>query len=367
MTQPTMTADLDSPESATDLERSRRSHCEQLLATLAPFHRVVLVSHVNPDPDSLASMLGIQALLESAQPSKPIILTVDGMIARSENQAMVDLIPISLVPVETVAVTPETAVVMVDTQPYTGRRYSEAAMPQVVIDHHDTGGLLAGVLYCDIRASVGATSTIVTNYLIEKSVAVTPKLATALLYGVESETTGYPREATPLDDSALIWLFPRADKDLLAQIRNPKLPQSHFATFQTALANAFIYDKLVVTWCGTVTQPDIIAEIADFFIRFDQVDWSLAAGVFEGQMKLSLRADWLGGRAGEILYDVVDGLGSAGGHDKRAGGAIILAKHHPETPEALLRSIRRRLLDHLDIDEQQGRRLTNGCPVIPAP
>ena len=61
-----------------------------------------------------------------------------------------------------------------------------------------------------------------------------------------------------------------------------------------------------MTWCGTVTQPDIIAEIADFFIRFDQVDWSLAVGVFEGQMKLSLRADWLGGRAGEILYDVVE-------------------------------------------------------------
>ena len=139
---------------------------------------------------------------------------------------------------------------------------------------------------------------------------LSPKLATALLYGIESETTGYPREATPLDDTALIWLFPRADKDLLAQIRNPKLPQSHFATFQTALANAFLYDKLVVTWCGNVTQPDIIAEIADFFIRFDQVDWSLAAGVFDGQMKLSLRADWLGGRAGEILYEVVNGLGT---------------------------------------------------------
>ena len=123
----------------------------------------------------------------------------------------------------------------------------------------------------------------------------------------------------------MIWLFPRADKDLLAQIRNPKLPQSHFATFQTALANAFLYDKLVVTWCGTVTQPDIIAEIADFFIRFDQVDWSLAVGVFEGQMKLSLCARLARRPRRRILYEVVNGLGSAGGHDKRAGGAIILA------------------------------------------
>ena len=155
MTQPTITADLKSAGSATDPERSGRSRCDELLATLTPFRRVVLVSHVNPDPDSLASMLGMQALLESAQPGKPIILTVDGMIARSENRAMVELIPIPLVPVETVAVDAETAVVMVDTQPHTGRRYSEAAMPQVVIDHHDTGGLLDGRALCDIRASIG--------------------------------------------------------------------------------------------------------------------------------------------------------------------------------------------------------------------
>ncbi len=137
----------------------------------------------------------------------------------------------------------------------------------------------------------------ITGYLIEQRVVVTPQLATALLYGIDSETTGYPREASSLDDGALIWLFPRADKDLLAQIRNPKLPQSHFATFQHALANAFLYNELVVSWCGTVTQPDIIAEIADFFIRFDQVNWSLAAGVFEVQLKLSLRAE-LAGRPG---------------------------------------------------------------------
>ena len=47
---------------------------------------------------------------------------------------------------------------MVDSQPYTGRRFSgEAAMPQVVIDHHDTGGLLAGVLFYDIRAGSRGT------------------------------------------------------------------------------------------------------------------------------------------------------------------------------------------------------------------
>jgi nanoRNase/pAp phosphatase (c-di-AMP/oligoRNAs hydrolase) len=362
-----MTADPQSTDSLPEPDLARRARSDRLLTTLRPFARVVVVSHVNPDPDSLGSMLGIKALVEASQPGKPVILTVDGMIARSENRAMVELIRIPLVPVETVDIGPETAAVMVDTQPYTGRRYSEAAMPQVVIDHHETGGVLNGALFSDIRTHLGATSTMVTGYLIEQRVVVPPQLATALLYGIESETTGYPREASSLDDGALIWLFPRADKDLLAQIRHPKLPQSHFATFQNALANAFLYDDLVVSWCGTVTQPDIVAEIADFFIRFDQVNWALAAGLFEGRIKLSLRAGQLSCRAGEILHAVVEGLGNAGGHDKRAGGAVTLPDTLPESVETMLSTIRHRLLDQLHIDEQQGRRLLNACPMIPAP
>jgi nanoRNase/pAp phosphatase (c-di-AMP/oligoRNAs hydrolase) len=328
---------------------------------------VVVVSHVNPDPDSLASMLGLKVLIESCQNGKPVTLTVDGMIARAENRAMVELIPIPLVPVETVTFGPETAVIMVDTQPHTGRRFSEEAAPQVVIDHHETGGNLSGVLFHDIRTHMGASSTIVTGYLMEQRVLVAPELATALLYGIESETTGYPREASTLDDGALVWLFPRANKDLLARIRNPKLPQSHFATFHNSLVNAFLYRDLIFSWCGEVSQPDIIAEIADFFIRFDQVNWALAVGLFDGRLKFSLRAATLGGRAGEVLREVVNGLGTAGGHDKRAGGQITLADLDSAEIDPILRTIRHRLLDKLRIDEHQGWRLLNGCSVIQPP
>ncbi len=354
-------------ETQSEPSLARQTRSERLLATIAPFRRVVVVSHVNPDPDSLASMLGIEALIHKADPTKPVILTVDGMIARAENRAMAELLSITLEPVASVSVDSMTAVVMVDSQPYTGRRASEAAMPHVVIDHHETGGVLDGVLFRDIRAHLGATSTMVTGYLLEQNVTVTHRLATALLYGIESETTGYPREASSLDDGALVWLFPRADKDLLARIRNPKLPQSHFATFQHALINAFGYRDLVVSWCGTVTQPDIIAEIADFFIRFDSVNWVLVVGQFENVLKFSLRAGLLGGHAGEVLREVVEGLGNAGGHDRRAGGTIPLPDLKPETVDTLLHTIRHRLLSALSIDEQQGHRLLAVSPIVPAP
>ncbi len=354
-------------ESSSEASFPRQQRSERLLATLAPFSRVVLVSHVNPDPDALACMLGLKALVDHSQPGKSVVMTYDGMIARAENRAMVDLIPIPLVAVGEALDGPETAVVMIDSQPHTGRRASEAAVPTVVIDHHETGGDLTGVSFRDIRPNLGATSTMITGYLLERHVAVSPSLATALLYGIESETSGYPRESSSLDDGALVWLYPRADKDLLAKIRNPKLPQSHFATFQHSLSNAFLYRDLVVTWCGPVTQPDIIAEIADFFVRFDQVNWSLAVGLFENLLKLSVRVSLLGGHSGDVLREVVNGLGTAGGHDKRAGGAIVLPDTRPETIDAILRTVRQRLLKRLAIDEHQGRLLLEDCPVIQVP
>ncbi len=345
----------------------RRHRSERFLASLAPFSRVVLVSHVNPDPDALASMLGLRDLLQARQPDKPVVLTVDGIIARAENRAMVDLVPIPLVPIEQVVTAPGDAVVMVDSQPRTGRRASEAVTPVAVLDHHETGGDLGGVHFRDIRANLGATSTMVTGYLLEQDVSVSPRLATSLLYGIESEVSGYPREAGPLDDGALVWLFPRADKDLLARIRNPKLSQDYFATFQNALANAFLYGDVVVSWCGPVPQPDIIAELADFFIRFDKVNWALSIGLFENLLKLSIRAAYLGGHAGDVLRVVVDGSGTAGGHDKRAGGAILLPDTLHETIDQALRTIRHRLLAKLEIDEQRGHRLLEASPIIQAP
>ena len=224
--QPTMTADPQSTTIQPIPDLTRRNRSERLLAALAPFARVVAVSHVNPDPDSLGSMLGIKALIEASQPGKPVILTVDGMIARSENRAMVELIRIPLVPVESVNIDATTAVVMVDTQPHTGRRFSEAAMPQVVIDHHETGGVLDGVLFRDIRTHIGATSTMVTGYLLEQKVMVPPSLATALLYGIDSETMGYPREASSLDDGALIWLFPRTTRTCWPRSATPNCPRA---------------------------------------------------------------------------------------------------------------------------------------------
>src|SRR5262245_12846989 len=108
-------ADGEQSGPATETRRS-----DQFLAGLHSASRVTLVSHVNPDPDSLGSMMGLAHLIETCL-GKATRLTRDGPINRAENRTMVDLLDIPLIPIEDVDWEPNDAVVMVDSQPQTGR------------------------------------------------------------------------------------------------------------------------------------------------------------------------------------------------------------------------------------------------------
>lgn len=340
-----------------DSEHGSNTASEKLLDRLQDYKSIILVSHVHPDPDSLGSMLGL-AYLFKKKLKKTSILTKDGFIGRAENQAMVRCLDIELTPIEEIDWKENHAVVMVDSQPRTGRHaIPEEVEVTAVIDHHEFSGSTKGLPFVDVRAGLGATCTLVTKYLMEQRLDPTEEIATALFYGIESEMTGYPREATPQDDGALLYLYQYASKDLLAEIKSARLPISYFETLIQALQNSFIYDNLIMAWAGDLAQPESAAEIADFLIRFEEVAWSFVCGVYENNLIMSLRTVHAKGRAGEILQEVVEDLGKAGGHDRRAGGSIPLDSTAPSALENIRAVLRKNLLAALEIDEQRGQRL----------
>jgi nanoRNase/pAp phosphatase (c-di-AMP/oligoRNAs hydrolase) len=348
-------ADPDNSNGKSGTIGLRRS--DRFLAGLQPAERVVFVSHVQPDPDSLGSMLGLAHLVETKL-DKPTVITRDGLISRAENRAMVEVLHLDLIRVEDVAWAPGDAVVMVDSQPRTGRHTFPESVPlYAVLDHHDTPGDLDGVAFTDIRASHGATCTLVTKYLREQEASIPERVATALLYGIETELTGFPREAGPSDDDALLFLYPLADKDKIAEIRNARLPHSHFECLLQALQSSFIYDRLIMSWVNPLPQPEQAAEVVDFMIRFEQVDWAVCGGVYRDQLVLSVRAAIEHAHAGDVLRQVVGKLGKAGGHDRRAGGSIKLPSTAPTAIEEAQSEVRRRFLKALKIEDTRGQRL----------
>jgi nanoRNase/pAp phosphatase (c-di-AMP/oligoRNAs hydrolase) len=309
-------------------------------------------------------MLGLAHLVESRL-GKPTRLTRDGLINRAENRAMVELLRLDLMPVEDLEFLPGEAVVMVDSQPNTGRHTFGDIPLYAVIDHHVTPGDLDEVPFVDLRPPLGATCTLVTRYLIEQEVPVPTRVATALHYGIETEVSGYPREATQMDDGALHFLFPLADKDVLARIRNARLPQSHFDVLQQALHTATVYDRLVVSWVCCLPQPEQAAEVVDFMVRCDRVDWALCGGVCGDKLILSLRTSLHGVQAGELLRKVVGKLGKAGGHDRRAGGYVDLSSTTPSAIEDVQSEIRQRIQQALRCEDAAGERLVPQRESVP--
>src|SRR5436305_7773652 len=118
----------DSRGSSVETEPPSGCRSDRFLAGLESASRVTFVTHIQPDPDGLGSMLGLAHLVESTL-GKPTRLTRDGSVSRAENRAMVELLGLELFPVEDLDWADDEAVVMVDSQPKTGRHTLERGTP----------------------------------------------------------------------------------------------------------------------------------------------------------------------------------------------------------------------------------------------
>ena len=91
------------------------------------------------------------------------------------------------------------------------------------------------------------------------------------------------------------------------EIRNARLPHSHFECLLQALQSSFIYDRLIISWINDLPQPELAAEVADFLMRFEEVEWALAVGLYQDKLILSMRSSAASKRAGSAA----SGSGSA--------------------------------------------------------
>jgi nanoRNase/pAp phosphatase (c-di-AMP/oligoRNAs hydrolase) len=295
-----------------------------LLSVLERPGPLVILPHDNPDPDALASAATLRYVAKTLI-GKDAVIGLGGFVGRAENRAMVRYLNIPLVPVGELPLrAPDTLIALVDTQP--GRQNNslpDGVKASIVIDHHPQYVSIREVPFADMRDGYGATSTILTEYLMDTRLRVDTKIATALFYGIMAETQDLGREASEPDMAASHFLYPHANKRRLAKIENARVPREYFAAFRQAIQSAVIYDRAVISVLGVVRYPDMVAEMADFLLRLDEVEWAAAIGRYEGFLYVSLRTTHRDVNAGDLLQRVL-GSDHAGGHDMIAGGRLAL-------------------------------------------
>jgi nanoRNase/pAp phosphatase (c-di-AMP/oligoRNAs hydrolase) len=316
----------------------------------------LVVTHDNPDPDSLASAYGLKVLLEHHLGRKTRI-GFGGIIGRAENQALVRACKIPLTPLEQIDFADYSTVMLVDSQPQTGNNsLPDSVQLDLVVDHHPLREQTPErTRWVDVRSDFGASATIVAKYLKSKNVPIPPLLATAFFYAIKSETQDLGVEANESDREIYFELFPKVDPEVLFQITHPRVSAEYFRVVSDVTRKTKIYDSAAFTYIGRISSPDFVAEMADMVMRLEGIEWSLCVGAYNGDLTLSLRTSRQGGGAGRMIQDIVRGLGTAGGHGMMAGGKIQQAPEDRIARLKLVDSVRDRYLSALGIKDAIAR------------
>ena len=192
-----------------------------------------------------------------------------------------------------------------------------------MIDHHPNTPPPDAPYFHDIRKNFGATSTIITKYLIEAGCPITPKLATALFYGIKTDTGDMRRENVPEDVECYKYLFDIMDHRLLSRIENPDRDEEFFRILHRAVEATYTSETFGYTYLGNVSTPDYVAEMADLFHSLERLEWMVCSGVFKNYIFFSIRSkDQRHARASSPSRLAERLRGSGGGHARVAAGRI---------------------------------------------
>jgi nanoRNase/pAp phosphatase (c-di-AMP/oligoRNAs hydrolase) len=236
---------------------------------------------------------------------------------------MIRLLKIPLVKLHQIKVKDFSKIVMVDSQPHHNESFSEFHY-HAIIDHHPITTPVDAP-FVDIRPDYGATATIMTEYLRAAKIRPAKGLATALLYAIRVDTHNFELHALEEDVKAFRYLFPFANMNLMRKIEISDMGVKDLKYFAQALENRRITKDKIFSHLDSVSSPDILVLLADFFMRCHEVGWTIISGVHDKQLVVIIRNDGFRKNAGTWAIKAFGRLGRAGGHRAMARAEIPLA------------------------------------------
>jgi nanoRNase/pAp phosphatase (c-di-AMP/oligoRNAs hydrolase) len=209
----------------------------------------------------------------------------------------------------------------VDSQPGHHELFKDRPF-DIIMDHHPVVPS-SRADFVDIREKYGAMSTLMTEYLRAARIRPSTRLATALFYGIKTDTDNFVRESLPNDINAFRYLYKYANMNIIKKIESSEMTQKTLAGYQLAMERLSLLKGTAFVYMGEVGNPDVLVMIADFFMRMAEVTWSIAAGTYNKKVIVIVRNAGLHGDAGKIAKRWFEHWGaSAGGHRSAARAEI---------------------------------------------
>ena len=298
-------------------------------------------NHDNPDPDSIASTLGIATLLRFLGVEN-VEVVYCGEVSQPQNRAMINVLNIGITKWEEISgkVQKDDSKFIFADCSYGQKNMSIKETPAIVIDHHKIITNNKDILF--IHDEIGSCSTLVFDLMLtvtsksddEEETVVQcfdpdedgiEELATALSIGIKTDTLDFLAETTTDSDvQAFRLLSAYLNKDKFQKVVNYEFPPYVLDFEQIAWGHKNEdYQPHFITGLGYMDElkSDCIPTIADKFMRLEGVQtvvvYALVGGTIRGSVRTSSST-----LDCQTLCDEIFGKGN-GGAKHGIGGARV--------------------------------------------
>ena len=278
------------------------------------------------DPDAMAAALAVKRLI--GRRVAGVTVAAVNEITRPDNLSMIRYLRIPIVSWKKDMLPAFHKFILVDSQPHHSPIFQDIPFA-AIIDHHPiVPEHPAHAAHIDIRPGFGATSTILTRYLHGARVRPSSRLATALQYGIRTDTAAFERSGDEADLRAFQFLRKYSDHSLLRRILRSEYLINWLPIFNKAFSSLKPCGTGYYAYVSNISNPDILVGIADFFTRIHGLKWVAVCGVCEDRAIVIFRGD--GSRnIGRFAAERFQSIGSAGGH-RTLARAEFPRNHIPE-------------------------------------
>ena len=277
---------------------------------------------INADPDAIGSAMALSRIIRSRVKSVTLARVND--ISRPDNLAMLRYLRIPLVKWRPSMRKKMQKFAIVDSQPHHHPDFAGIDF-SIIIDHHPLPETLTLATFQDIRPSCGATSTMMTEYLYSADIRPGRLLATALQYGIRTDTGTFGRNCTEVDLRAYHWLSRFGDTSLMIRILRSEYLPEWLPYFTRAFETMRSCGRGSFAWIGKVKSGDILVVIADFFLKVHGLRWVAVCGVSGGRVISVFRGGFGNMDLGSVASALFKELGGGGGHKNMARAEMALA------------------------------------------
>jgi nanoRNase/pAp phosphatase (c-di-AMP/oligoRNAs hydrolase) len=291
----------------------------ELINILKKEKYIYIQTHNYPDHDAVASAFALQGFFKHFGIKS--FLTYDGDIQRDSLMDMINYLKIEIKNISAYDMAAEDKIVIVDGCKGNKNVTDLIGDEIAVIDHHQVDKA-EDVPYNDIRPDFGACSSIIYEYYSEHNINIPQNIASALLIGINMDTSLLTRGVSENDIHAYSSLYTISDVRLVNSILRNYIQQKDLKFYKEAIDRVEITENVAYCYFPEGCNQNMLGILGDFFLALSEVDFVILLADNGGKINFSLRNESSEWNCSTIIQAALKGIGFGGGHADMAGGIV---------------------------------------------